>query len=236
MRLVTRRAAACSLGCALVVASGLGWSADTADGGSPLAGEIRCDTWKVVVRSSDPADAKVACDAASDAIGFLKAQGFDVCCDIAIDLVTELACAAGPFTAGCYMEAERRVQILSFAEVRKFKTWMNVPIDVPLYRSLLTHEVGHVIGAHNFGVARPSIQAKEYIAYVTMLSTMTPAQRENVLEQFPGQGFEGDWQMSTTVYLLDPMRFGVQAYRHFLKAGNGRDYLHAILAGKVMVE
>jgi hypothetical protein len=42
--------------------------------------------------------------------------------------------------------------------------------------------------------------------------------------------------MRTSIYLMDPMRFGVQAYRHFLKPGNGRDYLHAILDGKVMLE
>jgi hypothetical protein len=42
--------------------------------------------------------------------------------------------------------------------------------------------------------------------------------------------------MNSTVYLMDPTRFGVLAYRHFLNAGNGRDYLHAILAGRVLLE
>jgi len=36
--------------------------------------------------------------------------------------------------------------------------------------------------------------------------------------------------------MLDPMRFGAQAYRHFLKLANGREYLHAILSGKVLIE
>ena len=65
---------------------------------------------------------------------------------------------------------------------------------------------------------------------------MAPELRERVMARFPGQGYEGDWQMKTSIYLMDPMRFGVQAYRHFLGPGNGRDYLHAILDGKVMVE
>ena len=126
--------------------------------------------------------------------------------------------------------------ILTFKELKRFKTWFNLPIDASLYRSLVAHEVAHAIGARNFKVTQPSLQAKEYIAYVTQLATMLPELRERVLSQFPGQGFEGDWQMSTTIYLLDPMRFGAQAYRHFLKRGNGGSYLHSILAGKVMLE
>lgn len=51
-----------------------------------------------------------------------------------------------------------------------------------------------------------------------------------------GEGYEGDWQMSTTIYLLDPVRFGAQAYRHFLKPGNRRDHLHAILAGRALTD
>jgi hypothetical protein len=42
--------------------------------------------------------------------------------------------------------------------------------------------------------------------------------------------------MSTTIYLLDPVRFGAQAYRHFLKPGNRRDHLHAILAGRALTD
>jgi hypothetical protein len=200
------------------------------------AREVRCEAQNVSVRSPSPTDAKLACKGARDAIGFLAAHGFDVVRDVSIELVPKLTRVAGASAAGCYLESEQRVLILTFREFKKFKTWFNVPIDASLYRGLVAHEVAHALGACNFKVATSSIQAKEYIAYVTMLATTAPAQRERVLSEFPGQGFEGDWQMNTTIYLVDPMRFGVQAYRHFLKPANGRDYLHAILAGKVMIE
>jgi hypothetical protein len=63
---------------------------------------------------------------------------------------------------------------------------------------------------------------------------MEPVFRDRVLTHFPGEAFEGDWQMSTTIYMLDCMGFGVRAYRHFLKLANGRDYLHAILNGEAL--
>lgn len=215
---------------------GAAFGADPGRGASAPGGEVRCDTRNVSVRSPDAAGARIACDGARDAIRFLAAQGFAVDSEVRVDLVPEVPRAAGNHALGCYLEAEGRVLVLAFPEFTKLGSWMNLPADATLYRSLVAHEVAHAAGACNFKVAAPSIQAKEYIAYVAMLATMAPALRERLLSQFPGEGFEGDWQMGTTIYLLDPLRFGAQAYRHFLKPANGRDYLQAILSGKVMTE
>jgi hypothetical protein len=126
------------------------------------------------------------------------------------------------------------VLIIVYSQFRKFKTWFGIPIDRSLYRSLVSHEVAHLVADCNFKISKPSIQAKEYIAYVMQFSTMEPVLRERVLSQFPSEGFEGDWQMGTTIYLFDCMGFDVRAYRHFLKPDNGRDCLHAILTGKAL--
>ena len=42
--------------------------------------------------------------------------------------------------------------------------------------------------------------------------------------------------MNTTIYLCDPMRFGAEAYRHFVKKGKDADYFRSILSGCVMTE
>lgn len=192
------------------------------------------DTLNVSVRSSDEEDASISCEGAREAIRFLASLGLDVTTEIRIEVVPELTKHASESAAGCYVEEGKRVLILSYSRFAEFRDWFNVIIDRDLYRSLVSHEVAHAVAACNFEISEPSIQAKEYIAYVVQFSTMNAAQRDNVLSQYPGQGFEGDWQMSTTIYLFDPMRFGVQAYRHFLKPGNGRDYLGRILAGKAL--
>jgi hypothetical protein len=226
----------CTLVRAIILASVFGWNGAIA-GDDFVPGRVfHCDGFDVAVHSADPADAKIACEGAHAAIDFLVAQGLEVVDGVLIHIVPELPPVVGSSASGCYLESEKRVFVLPYSEFEKFETWFNLPIDASLYRSLVSHEVAHALGACNFRIDTPSIQAKEYIAYVTQLATMAPPLRGRVMAQFPGQGYEGDWQMRTSIYLMDPMRFGVQAYRHFLKPGNGRDYLHAILDGKVMLE
>lgn len=203
---------------------------------SPAAVEVRCDTPNVVVHSSHRSDASIVCGGARDAMTFLASQALQVDGPVSIDVVEVLPSEASESAAGCYLTPKNRAVVLAYSEFRKRGTWFGIAIDPGLYRSLVAHEVAHSIAAANFEIARPAVQAHEYIAYVTMFATMAPAQRERVLSNYAGSGFENDAQMSSTIYLFDPMRFGVQAYRHFLGRASGRDYLHAVLAGNALVE
>jgi hypothetical protein len=178
----------------------------------------------------------MACDGARDAIRFLASQGLEATSDVTIEIVPKLPSQVSASAAGCYLESEHRVLMVSYSAFEKCGSWFNISANRQLYRSFVAHEVAHAVAACNFRIPKPSIQAKEYIAFVTMFATMDPELRECVLSQSPGEGYEGDWQMSTTIYLLDPMRFGVQAYRHCRKPENGRDYLHAILAGRALAD
>ena len=198
--------------------------------------EVRCETPTVVVHSARRKDALTACEGARDAIVFLASQGMKVDVPLSIDLVEALPPDASDSAAGCYLAAEHRAVVLSYPALTKQGSWFKIKVDRDLYRSLVTHEVAHSVAAANFKPTQPAIQAHEYIAYVTMFAAMPPGQRERVLSEYPGNGFEHDAQMSLTIYMIDPMRFGVQAWRHFLGQTSGRDYLHAVLAGDALAE
>ena len=190
----------------------------------------------VVVRSPEHSDTLIACEGSRDAIVFLASQGLDVPRVIAIELLVKLPAVVSATATGCYLESERRALVLVYSQFRKFKTWFGIPIDRSLYRSLVSHEVAHFVADYNFKISKPTIQAKEYIAYVTQFSTMEPALHERVLSHFPCKAFEGDWQMSTTIYMFDCIGFGIRAYRHFLMLTDGDKYLHAILNGEALSE
>jgi len=211
-------------------------TASPAGDGESSTTALACDIPNVRLLADDRQDAQSACEGTRAALDFLGTAGLDVSGAIRIEIVSTLAGHASHSAAGCFLTSSQKAMVLSYAEFLKFEEWCGIPIDRALYRGLIAHETAHVIAACNFKAPKPTIQAQEYIAYVTMLATMEAAQRDRVLTQFPGDGYETEQQMNTTIYLCDPMRFGAQAYRHFLKEGNGTDFIQAILAGEVLAE
>jgi hypothetical protein len=195
-----------------------------------------CRAARVVVVSASRADAIDACAGARAAIGFFRSLGLESRRPISIEVLARMPESLGASGAGAFIESERRVMVLSYERFKANGTWFRIPIDRRLYRSVATHEVAHAIASEHFRVAVPTIEAKEYIAYVATFSTMDESQRSQVLAAFPGEGFDDACRMSTTIYLFDPMRFGVEAYRHYLKPGNGNPFLRAVLAGTVLAE
>lgn len=198
------------------------------------AGSVQCDLRNIHVTADDPHDARVACEAAERATTFLQTLGLDVSAEVYLEIVPALDTQDTDTIAG-YLEAtQNRGVMLNYREFRKFGTWLRVPITREIYRGLVAHEVAHVIAARNFRMPTPTIQAQEYIAYVTTLATLEAAQRARIMQQYDGDGFDTEQQMNPTIYLCDPMRFGVEAYRHFLKQGDKAGYFGAILTGRVL--
>lgn len=200
------------------------------------AAEFRCGALDASVLAESARDAALACEGAAAAIDFLRSQGLDVAADVRIEIVPALTEDDNGEAAGFFYAATGRVVILNRREFMRFGTWMRAPVSDELYKGLVTHEVAHLIARRNFKTSRPTIQAQEYIAYVTTLATLESGQRELILSKFPGDGYETEQQMNTTIYLCDPMRFGVEAYRHFLKKGRNAGYFDAILTGRVLAE
>ena len=200
----------------------------------PEADPVRCDSVNVVVVARATQDVESACAGAEQAMRFLGSLGLDVSGEVNIQVLPELPKSMWQSAAGYYIPSERRIVILTYAAFREFESWFEVPIDAALYRSLIAHEVAHLISDDNFWMDSPTLHAHEYIAYVTQLVTMPAELRERVLEAMPGQAYERDAHMNTMVYMLNPMRFGVGVYRHYLEQRDGADYIRAVLRGEVL--
>jgi hypothetical protein len=196
--------------------------------------ELRCDDANVVVRSPNMADAKTICEGATDAIRFLGAQGFETNGEIEVVLVDKIPDLIGSSAFGGYVHSHRRAYMLTYFETAKQGTSFDLPFDRLLYRSIAAHEVAHVIAAANFRMSKPQIEAQEYIAYVTMFATMPAMYREQLLGRFVGMEFQDEMQINTIIYLFDPFRFGILAYKHFKKPGNGADFLQQIITSNVL--
>jgi hypothetical protein len=198
---------------------------------------FRCQNeTNILVHSLIDSDGQTACAGAADAIRFLQTLGLVTTGQISLRIVDELPASESPSRSGCFIASERCAYLLTFAKLEERGTPFDLPISRTLYQSMAAHEVAHVIVANNFAIPVPRIEAQEYIAYVTMLATMAPSYRELLLAQYPGRGFATEMEINTIVYLFDPLRFGIQAYRHFLQAENGKAFVQRILTGQALVE
>ena len=196
-----------------------------------FAVEYRCDNAIIGIVADHQDSVPLVCQGAARAVAFLRAQNIPIPQKIVVRVVEQLANEAA---AGHLQVSSDTAVVLNYPAFLEFGEWLRVPIDAEIYRVLVAHEVAHVIAAHNFQIPKPTVQAHEYIAYVTTFSTLDAARREEVLEQFAGDGFETEQQMNTTIYLCDPFRFGAEAYRHFLKKGKEAGFLGLILSGHAL--
>jgi hypothetical protein len=72
-----------------------------------------------------------------------------------------------------------------------------------------------------------------------MYSSMPPDGRERLLGLIRGGGIESGTEaeagINLTLYLLDPVLFGVLAYRHYMAQTDGPGLLARVMAGKAFL-
>ena len=188
------------------------------------------------VAARDPQDFRDACAGAAAALDFFARQGLGRVEPFVVEVGERVPEEAGPSAAGCFIAERHKVYLKSYAAFRKARDWFGLPIDRDLYRALATHESAHALASCNFRHPKPPIQATEYVAYVTMLETLKPALRAKVLAKYPGTGFTDEGRITAVFYMFDPMRFGVEAWRHYARPGNGPAFLRRVLAGEAIGE
>jgi hypothetical protein len=193
-----------------------------------------CPGGTATVLGAIPADLSDVCAGVVSTLRFLATHGVTPTDPVAIEVTPRIPQEAGPTAAGCYIEQRRRVYLVPYSSFRQNKSWFNVPIDRRLYRALASHEAAHAVGACNFKVPNPTIQAKEYLAYVTMFSVMPAELRAQALRRTNTQGFESLERFTPLLYSFDPMRFGAEAYRHFSAVPDQTALIRELLAGRVL--
>lgn len=193
-----------------------------------------CGVAEVEIVAADADDFRDACAGVHAALAFFAAHDVAPRAPFVLHVTADLPEESGHTAAGSFVEERNRVYMLPYAVYRRQRTWFNVEIDRDLYRGLAVHEAAHAVAASNFAIAHPTIQAKEYVAYVAMFAAMPPPLRERALAAMPGKGFASEDRITELAYLFDPMRFGAESYRHYLKPANGAAFLRRVLAGRAL--
>lgn len=176
------------------------------------------------------------CQGAANAVAFFTRHGVLHTEPVSIEVTDRMPAEAGPSAVGCYIEQKRRAYVVPFSAFKKHKTWFGVRVDRSMYQALASHETAHAVAGCNFRIPNPTIRAKEYLAYVAMWSSMTPALRRKAAKQMQTEGFDSLDRFTPMLYLFDPMRFGAEAYRHFQSEPNPTALIQDVLHGRALTE
>lgn len=222
---------------AIVVAATMLFGTSAVSSTARATGRYECALHHAKVISRIKEDALAACEAADRAFKFLEELGLVIPREITIEIVDNMPAIVDPSALGAYIKDEERILVLHYAVIEKRREWYRIPVDREVYRGVISHEITHAVSSHNFRISEPSILAEEYIAYVTLLSTMAHAQRQHIIRLYPDDATGDDAGLrDVAVYMIDPVRFGVNAYRHFVRQESGRRFLEAILDGRAMTD
>ncbi|MDH5536802.1 MAG: hypothetical protein OEZ08_14700 [Betaproteobacteria bacterium] len=197
---------------------------------------VDCPVPWVRVLGAIDADFHDICTGAKAALDFFARIGLYPTAPLFFVVGSPLPAKVGPTAVGCYVKEENRIYVVPFAEFEKQETWFKVPIIRDIYQSLAAHETAHALASCHFKRSNPTIQAQEHVAYAAMFSTMKRDLRDQALTMFPGTGFTDPDRITGIRYMVDPMRFAIDAYRHYVRPENGPKFLQQVLSGAALTD
>ena len=201
---------------------------------SPGAEPFHCPDSPVVVLAETEQERVCASVASSQLV--LEALALKPIGDaaITIELMQVLPEGAGSHAIGQFNYRSKRIEILAYdaavAASMAYPAAFGVPMSKALWDSYVVHEFAHATAQAHFAAGVPMSTASEYIAAVAQMISLPPALREQILANYgTTTGFERDSEITELFYYMDPAKFAVMAYRHYLKPENGARFVGRLL-------
>lgn len=196
--------------------------------------EIRCMNSGITVEAKKATSIDAVCGSIETANDSLESIGLELPGDLHIMLHNELPQNVLSHTIGYYDSRRNEIQLLDYdATVRASKLAppaFGVDTDFSIWRSYLIHELAHAAAHKKFKIGVSQCTASEYIAAVTQITALPPAERHKILANYSEvTGFEKAEEITMAFYMLDPGRFAINAYLHYLKQGNGVQFINRLL-------
>ena len=193
-----------------------------------------CGGSRIVVVAEAPADREQACAAVEGAIPFLRGAGMTPLPATTVRLVEAIPGDSTGHSLGSYDARTGEIVLLSpaaaIAASRCAAPAFGVPMSTALWRSYVVHELAHAAAERHFAPRARSLVASEYIAAVAQLATLPENARHAILDQYADtEAYERPREISELYYFMDPCRFAVKCYLHYLQPGNGDAFIRRVL-------
>ena len=134
---------------------------------------------------------------------------------------------ANPDVAAVVGPSATAALVAAIPDSEPMSIYKSLPAD-DLHRSLIVHEIGHVIVHQNLKVA-PCHAIHEYVAAVVQIGALSETSRKMFLARFAGEDRYTEEMFNDMVQAMNPARYAAAAYRHFHRPGNGCAFVRRLL-------
>jgi len=197
------------------------------------AADQRCPVGDFTIVDARAHEVDTICRAVEDAIIFMRAQDLKQRAPVTIRLVDKLGETSVASAVGTFNGRNASIEVLTYeaaVQLLPDRPAFGIPMNPSLYRSFIVHEVAHAIAHPNF-VRKPQVAAHEYIAYSAQLATMPEELRAAVLKNVDTDGYDHLKEVGDLLLAVDPNRFAVKSYLHFVYNGDGETTFYKLLSG-----
>lgn len=197
---------------------------------------LHCGSERITIEAGSAELGDRICRAALLASEQVRACGFEIESDIRITVVPKITGLNGNPLA-CFKPGSQGIEVLdpkaTVRAVSSKSAYALLPVD-DLYDSLIVHEMTHAIFVPDGKKTAQTFVSQEYIASAFQFSSMDPDVRSILLDRFPRTRPVALDELNPFIAAVAPVRFGVNAWRHFAQPGNGCDMVRRITKGEVV--
>lgn len=176
-----------------------------------------------------------ACSSAYASINFLESIGLKITKPINIKLVKQISSKLDSNVIGMYTPANaNQIVLLNYSSVLEVsqlnKPQLNIDMSEDVWCGYVAHEVAHAISCQYLSSINTNRMAREYISAVTQLTILSTETREKFLkENSEVDAYQSIEEMSELYFFLDPSKFAVKCYLHFISLDDPKAFIGRLL-------
>lgn len=199
------------------------------------AAEERCAGAPIVVTAASADESHLACSAGSDALHMLNRCGIAARRPIHVQISDVVRHPFSGPVFGLFDPKSERAVVTRFENIASLvrgTPFAELP-QHEFHRSLIVHEIVHVVMHQNSKRQPRSHAAYEYPAYALQIESLSPGVRDKFLQSVPKGSASNDLLFNDFILFGDPFFFAARAYEHFKAPANPCSHLLALLEGEV---
>ena len=190
---------------------------------------------EIQVVSADDDSTLLICGVSGRALDILARYGLAPKRPIVIEIIQEGINHLGYMAFGSFDVRTEKIQLMSYRSIFEKYTapvMYGEPFDRIHYSGAIVHEITHAVFHQHSTAEAPGPAPQEYLAHVMQLSSLPEDRRNRILLAHDEAAWESGDAISDIYMALEPGKFAVKSYKHFVTLEDPQSFIDTLLKAK----